>query len=110
MIDYGKYKYRQNRQLQKQKSKQKKTSQKGIRLSINMGPHDLETRKKQAEAFLERGHRVKIEIILRGREKAHAKRAEEVITSFVKDFSFPTIIEQQLVRQPNAINMIIRKQ
>lgn len=109
LVNYGKYKYRQNRQIQKQKAGQRKLTQKGIRLSMNMGPHDIDTRKKQAEKFLEQGHRVKVEMLLRGRERAHARRAEESIRTFTKSFSFETIIEQELKRQQNAINLIIRK-
>lgn len=74
-----------------------------------MGPHDVETRRKQATSFLEKGHKLKIEILLRGRERAHARRAEDVIREFAKELDENIIIEQELKRQQNAINIIVRK-
>jgi len=69
IMDNGKYKYEKSRKEKDQKTKQKKTEIKGIRISPRIGQHDLEFKVKQAEKFLEKGHKVKIEMILKGREK-----------------------------------------
>jgi translation initiation factor IF-3 len=109
IMDHGKELYRKNRQLQKQKAKQKKRGQKGIRLSIKMSENDLNTRLKQTHKFLDQGHRVKIEIILKGREKAHPELAKENIQKFLNQIELEIKVVQNLKRQPNGLNIIITK-
>lgn len=69
IVDFGQMLYQQNKQKQAGKKKQKAAEVKGIRLSYNMGQHDIEMRIKQASKFLEKGNKVKVEMILRGRQK-----------------------------------------
>ena len=74
ITEYGKYLYA----LQKKDKSPKKTSEvKGIRLSYNISPHDMEMRATQAEKFLKKGDKVKIELRLRGREKAFGNISKE---------------------------------
>ncbi len=110
IVEYGKYLY----QLQK-KEKEKKTTKrvemKGIRLRFNIAPHDLETRANQAEKFLKKGNLVKIEMILRGREKGLGRFAREKINKFVQtlDEKIPIKIESSLKRTPNKFIMIVSR-
>jgi translation initiation factor IF-3 len=87
IMDYGKIKYEQQKQAHKQKVAQKKTEVKGIRLSFKIKGNDLETRIKQAEKFLKAGHSVKIELILKGREKAYRYDAIQIVNGFVKSIN-----------------------
>ncbi len=108
ITDYGKYLY----QLQKKEKKEKKTSEiKGIRLRFNISPHDLEIRANQAEKFLKKGNLVKIEMLLRGREKGLGHFAKEKINNFVQNLNekIPLKIESDLKRTPNKFLMIISK-
>lgn len=75
-------KYEQEKKERKEKAKQKKVELKGIRLSVHIGEHDFETRLKQAKKFLAKGNKVKIELLLRGRQKAHPELGEEMIEKF----------------------------
>ena len=84
ILDYGSYLYQQEKAKKKQKAKQKKIEVKGIRLSLKIGQHDLEMRKSQALSFFEKGDKVKIEMILRGRERAFLNRARTIMEDFVK--------------------------
>ncbi len=108
IIDYGKYLYR----LQK-KEKEKKTQQtseiKGIRLRFNISEHDLETRANQAEKFLKKGNIVKIEMILRGREKGLTHFAREKINHFMEVLNkkIPIKVERDLKRAPNKLMTIV---
>jgi len=80
IIDYGKYLYQQ-----KEKEKRARASQvKGVRLRFNISIHDMETKAKQARKFLEAGNKVKIELILRGREKALTDYAKEKLEKFLE--------------------------
>lgn len=108
IIDYGKYIYQQEKKAKQQRSKQIEV--KGVRLSFGIAKNDMELKARQAEKFLNQGHRVKIEIILRGREKAHPGVAKEKLDEFIKFISIPTKVEQEPKKYPRGLTMVISKQ
>ncbi|NMB48463.1 translation initiation factor IF-3 [Candidatus Kuenenbacteria bacterium] len=83
IMDYGQYKYELEKQGRKNKAHQKVSELKSVRLSFRIKGQDLETKKKQAAEFLAAGHKVKIEIILKGREKAHKDLAVNNLKAFI---------------------------
>lgn len=107
IMDFGKYQYKQS--AHKKKDKPKKIEVKGIRLSLKIGLHDLATKARQAAKFLNRGHRVKIEMRLRGREKAHFDLAKEKLEQFIRLIPLEVKFEQEIKRQPNGFNLVIAK-
>lgn len=107
IMDYGKYQYQQSKQDRLNKAKQKKTGVKGIRIGIRTDTHDLEFKKDQAEKFLKKGDKVKAEMILRGREKAHQDLARKTLSDFLKTISIPYKVEQEIKRFPGGFNVII---
>ncbi len=110
IMDHGKYQYQKSKDERKQKSKQKKTEIKGIRIGIRTGKHDLETKAKQAEKFLKKGDKVKIDIMLRGREKALFQLSKERLNDFIKMIPLEIKIEQEIKRQPRGLSMVIGKE
>ncbi|MDD5251676.1 MAG: translation initiation factor IF-3 [Patescibacteria group bacterium] len=111
IIDFGKYKFERNKEIQKQKAKAKTVEVKGVRLSVRIGEHDLETRRGQAKKFLDNGDKVKVEIILRGREKRHGDRATQIIQQFITTLNaeMPVKVEQPVVRQGGQLTSIVGK-
>jgi translation initiation factor IF-3 len=111
ITDYGRMRYQKEKEVQKQKAKQKKIEVKDIRLSLRISPHDLEMRVEQAAKFLERGDKLKIEILLKGREKQLSNKAVDIMKDFVKKLKANGALditeEQGLTRQMNGFNMII---
>ncbi|PIP24062.1 MAG: translation initiation factor IF-3 [Candidatus Nealsonbacteria bacterium CG02_land_8_20_14_3_00_37_10] len=109
--DYGKYLYREEKK-EKATYKHKGGELKGIRLTFNISQHDLETRVRQTEKFLKRGDRVRIELPLKGREKALQDFAKEKIEKFLEILKgiVPMKIERELKREPRGFSMIISKQ
>lgn len=108
IMEYGKYLY----WLQKKEKSVKKSSEiKGIRLGFNISLHDLETRTRQAEKFLKKGNLVKIEMILRGREKRHTSFAKEKIKQFLEILGkrVPIKFEGKLKREFRGFTMIVSK-
>lgn len=71
IIDYGKYKYEKKKREQDSKKKQKIIEQKEIRITPNIGQHDLDVKIKNAQKFLEKGKKVKLSLSFRGREMAN---------------------------------------
>ena len=110
LMDYGKYQYKQSQQEKSQKGKQKKTETKGIRISLRISQHDLEIKVKQAEKFLKQNHKVRIEMILRGREKGLFEMARQKMQDFIKSLSLEAKIEQEIKRQPRGLSMTIAKE
>ena len=110
IMDYGKYLYQQEK---KEREAKKKTrgELKGIRLSFNISQHDLETRVNQAEKFLRQGNKVRIELRLRGREKALADFAKEKMNKFLEILGnlTPYKIERELKRESQRLIMIISR-
>lgn len=82
LIDYGKYKYDQEKAIKKQKKK--KEGLKEVRLSAKISFHDLEIKAKKAEKFLEKGYNVKVNVRLRGREMQFKNSALELIDRFAE--------------------------
>jgi translation initiation factor IF-3 len=107
IMDYGKYQYQQSKQERLNKAKQKKVEIKGIRIGIRTDTHDLDFKKNQAEKFLKKGDKVKAEIVLRGREKAHQDLARITLSDFLKTISVPYKMEQEIKRFPGGFNTII---
>ena len=79
------------------------------RISLKIGPHDLEMRKNQALKFLEKGDKVKVEMILRGRERTHAHRAREMMEQFANSLSDNIIVEQSIKQQGGRLSMLLSK-
>ncbi|HOX97153.1 MAG TPA: translation initiation factor IF-3 [bacterium] len=83
LINYDSYRYQQKKLILKQKQSIKKTEVKGMRLSPRIDENDLNTKVKQGLKFLEKGHKVKLDILLRGREAQHSEMAIGVIQSYI---------------------------
>ena len=69
LMDYGKYQYEQKKKAQKAKAGAKTTETKSIQIKVGTGDHDLELKAKTASGWLKDGHRIKVELYLRGRSK-----------------------------------------
>ncbi len=112
IMDYGKYLYQEKKKEKQATKKQKSGELKGIRLGFNISQHDMETRAKQAEKFLKEGDKVRLEMILRGREKALGNFAREKINKFLEVLQplIPYKVERELKREPRGFSMIIAKQ
>lgn len=111
IIDYGQFKYQQDKQEHKQKVKQKKTETKVVRLSVRISQHDLETRLKQAHKFLENGDKIKAELMLRGREMQHQDLARETLGKFIESIKaqLPVAIEQNITKQGRTFSVVLTK-
>jgi len=110
IMDYGKYLYALQKKERKIKIK-RAGELKGVRLGFNISPHDLETRARQAENFLKEGNKVRIELPLRGREKALPEFAKEKINNFLEILArlIPYKVERELKKEPRGFTIIISK-
>lgn len=108
ILDFHQFKYQKEKETQKAKAKQKKQETKGIRLSVRIGEHDLEFRQNQALKFLEDGHKLRLELQLRGREHGRKDIAAEVIDDFVNALrkTHEITIEQPIQKQGAKLSLV----
>lgn len=103
ILDYGKYQYEQAKKERESKKHQKKVEVKGIRLGLRTDDHDRGLKKKQTDEFLAEGNKVRVEIVLRGREKAHAPLAREILQAFFQEITTPYIMEEHVAGSPRGL-------
>lgn len=106
--DYGKFLYQKKKKEQKVRGKQA-GELKGIRLSFGISEHDMKVRVKQAEKFLKKGYKVRLEMRLRGRQKALGNFAKEKINKFLEALGELVLykVERELKREARGLTMII---
>ena len=111
IMDLGKLKYEQEKKAHKQRQQQKKVETKGIRLSVRISKHDFDFRIEQAKKFLGKGHKLKLDLVLKGRERAHPEKAAETIRNFVAELENDSNLniekEQDLTKQGSRFIMIL---
>ena len=112
LMDYGKYIYSEQKKARKEAKKQKSGQLKQVRISFVISSHDLETKATQAEKFLKKGDKVKIEMRLRGREKSFGRLAGEKMNKFLEilNDSIPIKVEREIKREPRGLTMIVSKE
>jgi translation initiation factor IF-3 len=111
IIDFGQFRYAQEKEQRIRKAHQHVIEIKGIRLSLRIGAHDAEIRRIQTLKFLNNGDKVKIEIILRGREMQQSALAFENVKKFIADVNKEVVtrVEQPTEKQGNKVTAIIAK-
>lgn len=107
IMDFGQFKYEETKKEKKQKAKSGDI--KGIRLSLRTGKHDLEIKANQAKKFLDAKNKVKIDLILKGREKTHFDLAEKIINNLVESIGSDVKIEQPISRQGGRLTILISR-
>jgi len=106
-MDFGKFQYEQAKKEREQKKGKKKTDIKGIRIGFKTGDHDQELKRKQTEEFIKDGDKVRVEIVLRGREKAHKPLARTILEGFLKKISVPYRAEETMAPHPNGFSITL---
>jgi translation initiation factor IF-3 len=109
LVDFGKLQYQQEKLAKKQKLIQKKGGIKGIRLSLRIGDHDREVRENQAKQFLADEQKVRIEMILKGRERQYMRNARESMENFVKKLGEGIKTETPFSNQGGRLSILISK-
>ena len=95
IMDYGKFKYEKEKKDKAAKKNQKIVLLKEIKVKPRIDTHDIETKTKQITKFLEKGDKVKLSLILLGREKMHAEIGIQVLEKVANQFEETAIIEKK---------------
>ena len=82
IVDYGRYRYEQEKREKEAKKKQNIIEVKEVQLSCRIDTHDFETKVKHALRFLGEGNKVKVVLRFRGREMSHQEIGKEILDRF----------------------------
>ncbi len=93
-MDYGKWKYAQQKKEQKAKAHAKKSELKGMRLRPNIDAHDLKFKTDKAREFLEDGDKCQFVMLFRGRQMAHQGMARQTMLDIVTLLEDVSKVEQ----------------
>ena len=93
IIDYGKFRYHQQKKEKDSKKAQVQIRVKEIKLKPNIDTHDFETKLKHAKDFLLKGNKVRVTITFRGREMLHIDLGEKVVRQFCTELGEIAIVE-----------------
>ncbi len=111
IMDYGKYCFEIAKKEKEARKNQKTFEIKEIRLSINIGEHDFNTKVNHALKFLKNGHRIKVTLKFKGREMMHTNLGKELIDKFATACDdFGTIDKKAKMEGRNLICYILPKQ
>lgn len=95
IMDYGKYRFEQQKREKEAKKNQKVIEIKEVQLSLNIDTHDFETKVNHARRFLQAGNKVKVSIRFRGREMAHPERGIEIMNRFAEQCAELCTVEKE---------------
>jgi translation initiation factor IF-3 len=110
IVDFGKYKYEQEKREREARKHQHATKLKEIKIRLNIDPHDYETKVNHMKGFLGDGMKVKVTMMLRGRENAHPEYGNQMmhkIIGDVQDCGRPEVMPKLMGR---SITMMISPQ
>ncbi|MGM0585490.1 MAG: translation initiation factor IF-3 [Pseudomonadota bacterium] len=85
IMDFGKFKYEQQKKAAEAKKKQKVIEVKEVKFRPNIDDHDYEVKMRNVTRFLEEGDKVKVTLRFRGREMAHQELGREVLQRIASD-------------------------
>ncbi|OQX81978.1 MAG: translation initiation factor IF-3 [Candidatus Omnitrophica bacterium 4484_70.1] len=85
IMDFAKYRYEQEKREREAKKHQRHSQLKEIRISPRIDPHDYEVKLKHIRQFLEKGYKVRVRMMFKGREMAHQDIGKAVIDRIISD-------------------------
>lgn len=107
IIDFGKFKYEQQKREKTQKKHQHVSVLKEIRFHPNTDTHDFDFKTKHAASFLEEGNKVKAVVMFKGRELAYTEKGVELLERFVERLEDIARIEVPIKMEGRNMNVIL---
>lgn len=107
IMDYGKYRYEQEKKEKEARKKQKVINVKELRFSPNIEDHDLNTKANRAIDFLKNGDRVKVSVRFRGREMGHTDLGREVLDKFYDLISEYGVVDKKPKMEGRSLVMFL---
>ena len=107
IMDFGKFRFEQQKRDKETKKKQKIVTLKEVKLRPNIEDHDYFVKLKNAQRFLADGDKVKVTIMFRGRELSHPELGRQVLTRMAAELKDLVILEREAKLEGKNMIMIL---
>jgi translation initiation factor IF-3 len=107
IMDYGKFKYQQNKRSQEAKKKQTVIQVKEVKIRPKTDEHDLQVKIRHIKRFLSQKDKAKVTILFRGREIAYSDQGFKVLERIKEELKEEVVIEQQPKMEGRNLVMIM---
>ena len=107
MMDYGKYKYEQQKKAAEARKKQKVIEIKEIKMRPNIDDHDYETKMKAVRRFFDEGDKVKLTLRFRGREMAHMELGMQLLNKVREETATIAKVEAEPKLEGRQMMMVL---
>jgi translation initiation factor IF-3 len=108
LMDYGRYRYELQQQAKETRKRSRAQEMKSIKFRIKIDKHDYETKVNHIRRFLREGHKVKVTIMFRGRERTHPELGQEILNRVAKDTLELSVVDAAPVIAGMDMNMVLR--
>ncbi|MHB9291488.1 putative translation initiation factor IF-3 [Hollandina sp. SP2] len=107
IMDYGKFKFENEKKVRDSKKKQKLLKLKEIRMQPKIDEHDIEFKSKHVREFLAEGNKVKVTIRFRGRELAHTELGLDVLKDVLKRIEGEYVMDKTPTMEGRFMSMVV---
>ena len=109
LLDYGRFKYEQEKKDREARKNQKIVLLKEVRLRPKTDEHDIDFKSKRIERFIEEGDKVKVTLRFRGREMAHPNLGRQLLEEVADRVKNVAVVERMPLMEGNTMTMILAK-
>ncbi len=109
IIDWGKYQYQKMKDLQRNKRAAKSTDLKQMRFGLKIGAGDLDVKLRKVRGFLADGHKVRLQVVYKGREMAHKEIGFDLMSKITGLLEEEAIVEQKPQMAGRNLSVVIRR-
>ena len=107
VLDYGKYRYEQQKKKNEAKKNQKVVEIKELKLRPVIETHDYEVKMKQAKKFLEQGNKVKFTMRFKGRELSANDMGKQIMSQIIEDLDNCAKVDSEMKLEGRQMMMIL---
>ena len=108
IVNWGKYQYQKMKDQQRNRKLAKASDLKQMRFGLKIGQGDLEVKLRKVRKFLEEGHKVRIQVMYKGREMAHKEIGYELVEKITTLLAEVAIVEQKPQMAGRNLSVVIR--
>lgn len=107
IMDYGKFRYEEQRKAREARKKQHRVDLKEVKLRPGIEDHDFDFKARHARRFLEEGNKVKVTMMFRGRQMAHPEIGREVLDRMVEEVADVGKVESAPAMEARSMTMVL---
>jgi translation initiation factor IF-3 len=108
LMDFGRYRYELQQQAKETRKRSRSQEMKAIKFRIKIDTHDYETKVNHIRRFLKEGHKVKVTIMFRGRERTHPELGQDILNRVAADVTQLAVVDSAPMIAGMDMNMVLR--